>query len=101
MSPVFFVSASPEHQKKEKAKARELRASQWWKQQLGNGLCSHCGGSFKPEELTMDHLTPIARGGKSTKGNCVPSCKDCNSKKGHKLPVEIAFEGIKDPSTEE
>lgn len=90
----FFVAASPAHQKKEKAKARELRQSPWWKQQLGKGVCYHCGERFAPAELTMDHLLPIARGGKSDKKNCVPSCKDCNTKKGHKLNVEITMEAM-------
>ncbi|QLY26294.1 HNH endonuclease [Bdellovibrio sp. KM01] len=104
----YFFSAAPEvHQKKEKAKARELRQSQWWRQELGKGLCYHCGEKFKAAELTMDHLIPIARGGKSTKNNCVPSCKDCNSKKGYKTRAEMAMEELKassqsaDVSTEE
>jgi 5-methylcytosine-specific restriction endonuclease McrA len=36
----------------------------------------------------MDHLVPIVRGGKSTKGNLVPSCKKCNSERKHRLPFE-------------
>ena len=36
----------------------------------------------------MDHLIPLARGGRSTKDNLVPSCKDCNNKKKSMLPVE-------------
>ncbi|MNL26020.1 HNH endonuclease [compost metagenome] len=91
----FFAAAPPEHQKREKAKARELRTSQWWKQELGKGLCYHCGQRFKPAELTMDHLIPIARGGKSTKNNCVTSCKLCNTKKGHKTRAEMALEELK------
>lgn len=91
----FFTPAPVEHQKKEKAKARELRLSQWWKQELGKGLCYHCGQRFKPTLLTMDHLIPIIRGGKSNKNNCVTSCKDCNSKKGHKTVAEIALEKLK------
>lgn len=101
----YYFSAAPEaHQKKEKAKARELRQSQWWRQELGKGVCYHCGVKFKSAELTMDHLIPIARGGKSTKNNCVPSCKDCNSKKGHKTRAEMALEELKitkDENTEE
>ena len=31
-------------------------------------------------ELTMDHIVPLARKGKSTKGNVVPSCRLCNAK---------------------
>ena len=88
------MPASPEHQKKEKAKARELRISNWWKQQLGKGLCYHCEQRFSPALLTMDHLIPIARGGKSDKKNCVTSCKDCNSKKGHKTRAEMAMEEL-------
>ncbi len=70
--------------KKEKAKARELRHSLWWRQQVGKGRCHHCHLSFLPEYLTMDHLVPLARGGKSNKKNCVPACKECNTKKGTK-----------------
>lgn len=91
---LFFEAASPEHQKKEKAKARELRQGSWWKQQIGKGECYHCGQRFKPTELTMDHLIPIARGGKSDKKNCVPSCKECNTKKGHKTRAELALDEI-------
>lgn len=93
----FFQAASAEHQKREKAKARELRQSQWWRQQVGPGICYHCQGQFKSSELTMDHLIPIARGGKSNKKNCVPSCKDCNSKKGYKMSVEITMENMDSP----
>ncbi|HEY1080056.1 MAG TPA: HNH endonuclease [Bdellovibrio sp.] len=93
----FFSPASPEHQKREKAKARELRMGQWWKQEVGKGLCYHCGQKFKPAELTMDHLIPIARGGKSNKNNCVPSCKDCNNKKGYKTRAEMALEELQKP----
>jgi 5-methylcytosine-specific restriction endonuclease McrA len=36
----------------------------------------------------MDHVVPISRGGKSTKGNIVPACKECNTKKNSLLPIE-------------
>lgn len=95
MDDIFFVPASPEHQKREKANARELRQSTWWKQVLGKGICYHCEKKFPAAELTMDHLIPIARGGKSTKNNCVPSCKDCNTKKGYKTRAEMAMDELK------
>ncbi len=41
-----------------------------------------------PKELTLDHIVPVIRGGKSTRGNCVPSCKECNNRKKHLLPIE-------------
>jgi PAS domain S-box-containing protein len=74
--------------KAERRKARELRASQWWKRRCAKGLCHYCGQSVPPAELTMDHIVPIARGGKSTKGNIVSACKECNNKKKQMLPME-------------
>lgn len=84
----FFIAASDEHIKREKAKARELRGSQWWKRKRSSGICHYCGRRFKPSELTMDHLVPVTRGGRSTQGNLVPACKDCNNKKKYLLPME-------------
>ena len=74
--------------KAERHKARELRQSQWWKRQLARGRCYYCGRSFPPSALTMDHIVPLARGGKSKKGNVVPACKECNNKKKYMLPIE-------------
>lgn len=73
---------------RERQKARELRDSQWWKRQLARGRCHYCGKSYPPKILTMDHIVPLSRGGKSTKGNVVPTCKACNSKKKYMLPIE-------------
>jgi 5-methylcytosine-specific restriction protein A len=81
----YYIPADPEHIKRERRKAQELRQGSWWSQQIGPGLCHHCGGKFPKEKLTMDHLVPIARGGKSSKSNCVPCCKECNNQKGAKL----------------
>jgi 5-methylcytosine-specific restriction protein A len=92
---MLYGFADPEHIKRERAKAKELRQSQWWRQELGKGICYHCGGKFAKELLTMDHLVPIARGGKSTKSNCVVCCKDCNNKKGHKLSVEMTMDEMR------
>lgn len=74
--------------RKERHKARELRASQWWKRQCSKGICHYCGRKTRAAELTMDHIVPISRGGKSTKGNAVPCCKECNNNKKQLLPME-------------
>ena len=74
--------------KAERRKARELRKSQWWKRRCAKGQCYYCGLSIAAKELTMDHLVPIARGGRTTKGNVVPACKSCNNKKKQMLPME-------------
>jgi 5-methylcytosine-specific restriction endonuclease McrA len=87
-SQPFLIEISEEQIRRERQKARELRASQWWKRKRATGLCHHCGAKFPPAELTMDHLVPVVRGGKSTKGNIVVSCKSCNSARKHRLPFE-------------
>lgn len=78
------------HIKIEKAKARELRQSQWWKNQRGNGQCHYCKKRFPVKTLTMDHIVPVSRGGKSVRKNVVPCCKECNNKKKNLLPEEWA-----------
>jgi 5-methylcytosine-specific restriction endonuclease McrA len=89
MTGGYFISEVTEAElKKERAKARELRRSQWWKRKRGEGICHYCGRKFPPKDLTMDHIVPLIRGGKSTKGNTVPACKECNTKKKHMLPIE-------------
>ena len=79
------------HLAQEKQKARDLRNSQWWKNRLAEGKCHYCGGSFHPSELTMEHIVPISRGGKSVRGNITTSCKACNSSKKNLLPVELVL----------
>lgn len=93
----YFETVSIAEQKKEKTKARELRKSQWWKNQLAKGLCYHCGNPFHPSELSMDHLIPLARGGKSNKSNLVPACKECNNKKSYKTVFEMKLEELQNP----
>lgn len=74
--------------RQERQKARSLRASQWWKRRCAKGICYYCNRPTQPKELTMDHIVPLSRGGRSTKGNVVPSCKECNTNKKHRLPME-------------
>jgi 5-methylcytosine-specific restriction endonuclease McrA len=64
----------------EKEKARRLKSTAWWKEKKSRGVCHYCQQGVKPAELTMDHLVPLARGGRSTRGNLVPACRDCNQK---------------------
>ncbi len=78
----------PRHVARERARARELRSSPWWKALLRAGKCHYCGQSFPPEELTMDHIVPVARGGRSVRGNVVPACRACNASKKALTPAE-------------
>jgi 5-methylcytosine-specific restriction endonuclease McrA len=74
--------------KREKEKARRLRKTQWWMRKIKKGTCYYCEREVGRLALTMDHIVPLSRGGRSNKGNLVPACKECNNKKKSLLPVE-------------
>ena len=82
----FHIDAS--EIEREKRKARDLRQSQWWKRRCAKGVCGYCEKPTPPKKLTMDHIVPLSRGGKTTKGNVVPACKNCNNQKKQLLPME-------------
>ncbi len=90
------INKDKKHMARQKAKAKDLRKSQWWKTKLVLGICHYCQHKFAAKELTMDHVVPLVRGGKSTKGNIVPCCKACNNTKKYFTPAEIELEKIKD-----
>jgi 5-methylcytosine-specific restriction protein A len=74
--------------RQEKDKARNLRRTHWWNRKIDKGVCYYCRREVGREQLTMDHVVPLSRGGKSKKGNIVPACKECNNKKRYFLPLE-------------
>ena len=85
---LWLDGVSEETIRRERAKARDLRKTRWWQQKTASGTCYYCSKMVIHKELTMDHLVPLARGGRSTKDNLVPCCKECNNKKKTMLPVE-------------
>lgn len=84
----IFFDTDEQQMRKEREKARELRKQGWWKNRIATGICHYCGRQFPPRELTLDHIVPVARGGRSSRGNCVPACKQCNNNKKDLLPLE-------------
>lgn len=83
------INRDDKHVAREKQKAKDLRQTQWWKNEIAKGRCHYCGKTFPPDALTMDHILPIVRGGKSARGNVVPCCKQCNNDKKYLTPAEI------------
>jgi 5-methylcytosine-specific restriction enzyme A len=88
MAEPFMIQVSEEEIQKEKEKARTLRKTRWWQQRVARGVCHYCGKRLPPSQLSMDHVVPLVRGGKTTRGNVAPVCKECNSKKKYLLPME-------------
>ncbi len=95
----FFIAVDETFIKKEREKARELKKTKWWQNKLQIGKCYYCEKQFSKAELTMDHVVPLIRGGKSIKNNLVPACKKCNFDKKHKTLVEIRLKNIKETPT--
>lgn len=89
MSESFWSDVSDAEISNERKKAKELKQTAWWKQKRSTGICHYCQNKFPVDEITMDHLVPLVRGGKSTKSNLVPACKNCNNLKKHKLVSEM------------
>ena len=94
MSEWFEMPVGQAEIKREREKARALRNTDWWRARLQKGVCHYCGREVGADALTMDHVIPLARGGKSVKSNVVPCCKDCNSNKKTALPVEAILDRL-------
>lgn len=60
--------------------------------------CQYCGRRFSTSHLSIDHVVPKSRGGKSTWTNVVAACHRCNTRKGGRLPSEASMRLMKPPS---
>jgi 5-methylcytosine-specific restriction endonuclease McrA len=47
--------------------------------------CQYCHGVFRDVELTIDHVIPRSKGGKTVWTNVVMACKPCNQQKSDLL----------------
>ncbi|KAF0249809.1 MAG: HNH endonuclease [bacterium] len=62
-----------------------------------HNTCQYCQVVFPPQELTLDHVIPKARGGDSSWDNLVACCRRCNNRKGNKSPEEANMRLLKRP----
>jgi len=56
--------------------------------------CQYCGSS---DHLTLDHVIPKSRQGRTSWDNLITACKYCNSKKGHMTPEEAGMHLMRQP----
>jgi 5-methylcytosine-specific restriction enzyme A len=84
----FYAPIDPDALRRERVRSRSLRDSQWWKRRISTGICYYCRRQVGHAALTMDHIVPLGRGGTSIRGNVVPACKACNTRKRSMLPIE-------------
>lgn len=58
-------------------------------------ICWYCEREKAEEELTIDHIIPIAAGGNDAWTNLALACSSCNRKKGRRLSAEYLFRALK------
>ncbi|GIW67915.1 MAG: hypothetical protein KatS3mg096_783 [Candidatus Parcubacteria bacterium] len=58
-----------------------------WKEKIKelNYRCQRCGKKMKINEITIDHIVPLSKGGTNLIENLQPLCRSCNCKKNNKL----------------
>lgn len=52
------------------------------------GECQYCGSQ---KQLTLDHVIPRSKGGKTSWSNLVTACNRCNIQKGDKTPEQVGL----------
>lgn len=62
-----------------------------------NFTCQYTGVKYPPSELTLDHIHPASRGGKSSWENLVACQKDVNYRKADRTPREAGLRLIREP----
>jgi len=76
---------------------REVR---WSKQNVhirDNHTCQYCGAEITKSKVTVDHVIPIAQGGKNRWDNTVCSCYKCNNGKEDRTPEEANMPLLREP----
>lgn len=59
--------------------------------QRDNHTCQYCLTQLEAEDLTFDHVVPVAAGGTRGWENIVTACEPCNRKKGARTPKEAGM----------
>lgn len=59
--------------------------------------CQYCGEMPPRPELTLDHVVPRSRGGKTNWENVVVACQKCNGRKGSRTPAEANMKLLAEP----
>lgn len=62
-----------------------------------NYTCQYTGRVFRAKDLTLDHVIPRDRGGRTSWENIVTCSRDVNSRKGNRLPHEAGLRLIRKP----
>lgn len=58
-----------------------------------DGHCAYCGTSIAIEQMQVDHIIPIRRGGADELDNMLPACRSCNHYKDS-MTIELFRQSV-------
>ena len=56
-----------------------------------DGYCQLCGRKITYDEMTLDHIHPLAMGGEDAESNLQCACRECNELKRNILPEDFMY----------
>ena len=59
--------------------------------------CQYCGVKCRQQSITLDHVVPRSKGGKTVWTNVVAACHNCNRKKGNRSPERACLKLLREP----
>jgi 5-methylcytosine-specific restriction endonuclease McrA len=80
--------------RKRQGRASNMRASVILRDRY---RCQYCGVKGNAFELTLDHILPRSRGGRTVPENLCAACKPCNQRKGDRTPEEARMPLLSNP----
>ena len=54
-----------------------------------DGHCAYCGKKIDFDDMTIDHIVAISKGGSNDIANTIPSCQLCNNQKADRTVEEF------------
>ena len=60
--------------------------------------CQYCGRRGTAFDLTLDHILPKSRGGRTLAENLATACQVCNNRKGDRTPEEARMPLLTNPA---
>lgn len=91
VEPPTSLQATPRLKRpdpKERERSKMSNALRYTVMRQDNFCCRICGVTGKEALLAVDHIHPVARGGKTVLSNLRTLCRPCNAGKGTKLDTE-------------
>ena len=84
----FRLYAAKRRALKRRVEYEKIDTYALWKRDRGK--CGICKKSVKYQEMSIDHILPLSRGGTHTNHNCQPAHRGCNLQKGAgRLPSQL------------